>query len=167
MSSFFLDQATSQRYLAGIPFTYGEMNYTAAGATADTFKSLGFIEVQVQPRPDDRYYINNSYPKDDGSWDSQPRDLAELKKGLVTEQNTQQGSILSSTDWLITRKQETGKDIPAEIAAYRTEVRRVGDLRVAAVEAVSSLDELQALELEPWPDAEPKPVQKRASSTRK
>jgi len=98
MSSFFLDQATSQRYFVGIAFSFGGINYTTAGATADTFKSLGFIEVQIDPRPDDRFYIVNGQCKDDGSWDATPRNLDDLKTGWVGDQDSQQGSILSGSD---------------------------------------------------------------------
>ena len=145
MSSFFLDQATAKRYAVGRAFIYEGRQYTSAGANPVKFKELGFIEVQIQPRPDDRFYINNGQCKDDGSWDSSPRDLAELKESFVSEQETQQGSILSSSDWLVTRKQETGKDIPADWAAYRQAVRDAGDARVSKIKAVKSIGKLQAL----------------------
>lgn len=145
MSSFFLDQATAKRYTVGRPFTHGDTNYTAAGANAKTFKELGFIEVQIQPRPDDRFYINNGQCKDDGTWDSTPRDLAGLKEGFIAEQKAQQGSILSASDWMVTRKQETGRDIAADWAAYRQAVRDVGDARVAKIKAVKSVARLEAL----------------------
>ena len=145
MSSFFLDQATAKRYNVGIPFTYGDMNYTKAGANPETFKDLGFIEVAIDPRPDDRFYVNNSNPKDDGTWDSQPRDLAQLKEQFIAEQKTAEGSILSASDWMVIRYQETGKDIPKDWEGYRLAVRDAGDARVSKIEAVKSISKLQEL----------------------
>jgi hypothetical protein len=115
---------------------------------------LGFIEVQVQPRPDDRYYINNSYPKDDGSWDSQPRDLDELKQGFLSENDSACGSLLAPTDWMYVRLAETGQAVPDATASYRADVRHVHDQREAEINAAETLDELQALMaggLSEWP----------------
>jgi hypothetical protein len=151
MSSFFLDQATSKRYLIGIPFGYGDMNYTAAGATEQTFHELGFVRVDVQPRPDDRYYINNSNPKDDGSWDSQPRDLDELKADEVSQLKTTTGSLLAGSDWMVVRKMETGQDIPAEWIAYRAAVRAHSNEVEARIKAITAIEDLIVLDRGEWP----------------
>ena len=153
MSSFFLDQATAKRYTVGRPFTYGDMNYTAKGATADTFHALGFVEVQVQPRPDDRYYINNSYPKDDGSWDSQPRDLDGLKASEIRQLKSTAASLLAGSDWMVVRAAEAGQDIPAEWIQYRAKVRAYSNELEARVNAVAVLDELISFDRGEWPEA--------------
>ena len=145
MSSFWLDQTTDKRYNVGRPFSYGDMNYTKAGATAETFKDLGFTEVQIDPRPDDRFYIINGQCKDDGSWDAQPRDLAELKDSFSGQDRATEGSLLASSDWMVTRKAEKGVDIPADWEAYRDDVRAMGDANRAKIKAVKSVAKLQEL----------------------
>ena len=157
MSSFFLDQATAKRYAVGRAFIYGDMNYTAKGASADTFHALGFVEVQVQPRPDDRYYINNSNPKDDGSWDSQPRDLDGLKAGEISQLKSTAASLLAGSDWMVTRKQETGEKVPAGWSQYRAKVRAHSNELEARINAVAVLDDLISLDRGEWPESPDSP----------
>ena len=145
MSSFFLDQATAKRYAVGRPFIYEGRQYTSAGANPVKFKELGFIEVQIQPRPDDRFYINNGQCKDDGSWDSTPRDLTQLKESFSQQDRTTEGSLLARSDWMVTRKAEKGVDIPADWEAYRDDVRAMGDANRAKIKAVKSVAKLQEL----------------------
>ena len=152
MTSFWIHQGT--RFSEGVPFSLNGMNYTAAGATADTFNDLGFTEVQVQPRPDDRYFYVNSNPKDDGSWDAQPRDVDQLKQGFLSENDSACGSLLAPTDWMYVRLAETGQAVPDATASYRADVRQVHDQREAEINAAETLDELQALMaggLSEWP----------------
>jgi hypothetical protein len=149
MSSFFLDQATAQRYNVGRPFVYQGRQYTSAGANPTKFAELGFIEVQIQPRPDDRFYINNGQCKDDGSWDSTPRDLDDLKVQWVQQQDQEEYSLLSPTDWMITRKAETGQDLEPEWSQYRSDVRTVGPVRRSQIEQVTTVPELEALVTNP------------------
>ena len=170
MSSFFLDQSTAKRYNVGRPFTYGDINYTAQGATAETFKGLGFKEVQIQPRPDDRYYIISG-PNDDGSYNADPRDLGQLKDSFLQESRTQEGQILSGSDWMFARQAETGEAVPQAWLTYRGEVRSTGDANRIRISATKTVDELQKLmsgELEPWPqDPTQTPVPMKAETAGK
>jgi len=168
MSSFFLDQATSQRYFVGIPFTHGDMHYTSSGATAETFADLGFKEVQVQPRPDDRFYIINSNPLDDGSWDATPRDLDQLKQAAIAQDKTTAGQLLSGSDWMVIRKDEIGTAVPPEWEAYRADVRSTCNTREGELLAVKTVEELAGLQLSEWP-VDPradKGIEKKASPGR-
>jgi len=45
MASFWLDPATNKRYNEGRAFTYNNVQYTRAGATAAKFSALGFNAV--------------------------------------------------------------------------------------------------------------------------
>ena len=150
MANFYLHEG--RRYYVGVPFTYNEINYTRAGATDETFTALGFTQVNIQPRPDDRYYIINSDPKDDGSWDATPRDIEQLKEAEVQQVNTTEGSLLGSTDWYYIRNLETGKAIPDHITERRAAIRAVADQRVALIDKVTTIEELQQLQLPEWPN---------------
>ena len=183
--SFWLD-STDKRYYPGIKFSYGDINYTAAGATAETFTSLGFTEVLIQPRPDYRFYIVSG-PDNKGQYQATPRDLDDstdpdtgvVTQGLKTQwklQDKQQAnSLLSPSDWMVTRKAETNIDIETEWAQYRNTIRTTGSIRRDQINDVKTVEELEALvtnqasisdpkdeskqivnpkpHLSPWPDA--------------
>ena len=53
---FWIDPSTNQRYYLGRPFVYDGVQYTAAGANATKFNTLGFNQVVVGARPDDRFF---------------------------------------------------------------------------------------------------------------
>jgi len=165
--NFFINN-NGQRYLPGVPFTHGDMHYTSSGATAETFADLGFKEVQVQPRPDDRFYIINSSPKDDGSWDATPRDLDQLKASAVQQCKQAAGTLLAATDWLVIRQQETAEAIPQEVLDYRAAVRSTCNTREGELLATKTTEELAGLQLSEWP-VDPrayKGIQKKASPGR-
>lgn len=152
MDRFYVDAAGS-RYHIGFPFSYGEMNYTSTGATAEMFAALGFKEVPVQPRPDDTYYEVSPTPNDDGSWDVKEQDLDALKQRFLSENDSICGDLLAPTDWVVVRLSETGQAVPDSTAVYRMKVRQVHQQREAGITKASSLGELQAAmeALEPWP----------------
>lgn len=71
--------------------------------------------------------------------------LEEAKAALLKEDHNIQYQLLSSTDWTVTRLQETGTAIPTNINNYRTSVRTAGNLRKSKINNCSSLDTLKAL----------------------
>ena len=68
-----------------------------------------------------------------------------LKTQLIKEQKYTAGTLLAGTDWYVTRKAETGTEIPAGILTYREEVRTVSGAREAQIASVATVDELVAL----------------------
>ena len=160
MSSFWLDQITDKRYNEGRPFSYGQgedlVNYTAQGANRDTFISLGFTEVQIANRPDDRFYWVSG-PDNKGQYQATPRDLDDstdpdtgvVIQGLKTQwqlQDKQQAnSLLSSSDWMVTRKAETNIGMKPEWEQYRSAIRTAGPIRRDQINGVKTVAELEAL----------------------
>ena len=69
-----------------------------------------------------------------------------LKSQFIQQIKQTAGSILSQTDWYITRKTDIGTEVPANILAYRAEIRAKADeLEIAitnclTVESLASLD---------------------------
>ena len=153
--SFWLD-SNSKRYYPGIKFSYGDINYTTKGATAETFTSLGFTEVLIQPRPDDRFYFVNG-PDDSGAYTATPRQLEDstdpetgdvttgLKSQYIKQVDTEQGQLLGGSDWMVTRKTETGQDLDPEWQQYRDNVRLTGPQRLDQISQCSTVEELRAL----------------------
>lgn len=68
-----------------------------------------------------------------------------LKTQIIREQKQIAGSLLAGTDWYVTRKAETGVDIPSEILAYREAVRTASNVRETEISSVTSVDELVSL----------------------
>lgn len=72
-----------------------------------------------------------------------------ISKGLKSQKisivKQQASGLLSSSDWYITRKSETGKDIPANIETFRTAVRTKSNEMEAMITACKTVDELKAL----------------------
>ena len=46
-----------------------------------------------------------------------------LKSQAISQTKTTAGSLLAPTDWYVTRKAETGTEIPADVLTYREAVR--------------------------------------------
>ena len=73
-----------------------------------------------------------------------PKDIADLKTTWVQSQKDQANSLLSDTDWMVTRKTEAGTAIPTATADYRTAVRTQCGLREATINACADTDKLCA-----------------------
>jgi len=57
----------------------------------------------------------------------------------------QAAGLLQSTDWYVVRKAETGAEIPAEVATYRTAVRAKSNEMEVAIDGAASVEALEAL----------------------
>ena len=160
MTYFWLDQTTNKRYNEGRAFSYGQgddlVNYTAEGANRDTFISLGFTEVQIANRPDDRFYWVNG-PDNKGQYQAIPRDLDDstnpdtgvVNPGLKTQwklqDKQQEGGLLSPSDWMVTRKAETNIDMKLEWEQYRRAIRTTGPIRRGQIDKAKTVADLEAL----------------------
>ena len=174
--SFWLDQTTDKRYNEGRPFSYGKgndlVNYTAQGANRDTFISLGFTEVQIADRPDDRFYWVSG-PNDKGQYqvihrdldDSTDPDTGVVTKGLKTQwklqDKQQENGLLSPSDWMVTRKAESNIDIKPEWEQYRSTIRTTGPIRRGQIDKAKTVAELEALVTNPAWIPDPKDASKQ------
>ncbi len=70
-----------------------------------------------------------------------------LKSGHIEQVKRTANSILSQTDWMVIRKAERNVDIPADTVAYRASVVAKASELEAAISAVTSVEELMALNL--------------------
>ena len=73
-----------------------------------------------------------------------PRPLADLKVSKVSSAKEVSASLLSQTDWYVTRKSETNTAIPSGITAYRTAVRANYTTLKTAINNASDIAGLQA-----------------------
>jgi len=70
-----------------------------------------------------------------------------LKSNFIAQIKQTAGSILSQTDWMVIRKFERSIDIPADTATYRAAVVAKAAELETAISAVTSVEELIALNL--------------------
>ena len=132
------------RYYPGRAFNYGDLQYTKAGATHETFIGLGFTQVTVQQRPDDRFYIVSG-PDAAGKYSSTPRDLDQLKLNFIMQQKNTAKQLLSESDWYVIRAMESDADVPADFRNYRISVRAASDSRCAEIFAAATVEALETL----------------------
>lgn len=132
------------RYYIGRSFTYNGRVYQG---TVETFAALGFTQVIVDPRPNDTYYIVSG-PNNDGTWNTTPRDLGELKTSFKQRSFNDTLNTLGSTNWYITWDAEgvAGySPVPADIASYRTGVRNANLYYNVLVDNSADLATLQTV----------------------
>lgn len=68
-----------------------------------------------------------------------------LKSQWIAQCKAAAGSALAQTDWCVTRKFERNIDIPAEVAAERTQIVADCDAKEAAIAACTTIEELMAV----------------------
>ena len=133
---------------------------------ADYKASMGIMEIVLESPPDSRLYkwsqnadgtINktakslddvNTVDRDgnpvlDG--DGKQHVTKGVKSSLKESVNSQQGSLLTQTDWMYIRKVDKAVEIPAHIQTYRDSVRVQGDAMKAAIDGATTTEEMVAL----------------------
>lgn len=104
-------------------------------ASPEEREAIGITEV---PDPvaayDQRFYWSADLPKDH----------AQLVEQWVKQVKQTAGTLLSQTDWYITRASETGLAAPQSVLDRRAEIRTLSNEKEAFLEATASTDELAA-----------------------
>ena len=121
-----------------VAFTSGDINYPAnwiRNATLSEKNAIGITEVANPAYYDQRFYwgVGN------------PRLIADLKAQWIDAQKRTEGSLLSKTDWMIIRKEESDTAVPSATTTYRTAVRTQCKKREDQITACANTDELAAL----------------------
>ena len=127
-------------------------------ATADEKAAIGITEVADPDRYDQRFYWGVGNPKaledvnevdenGDPILDADGNQLVTkgLKSQWIVKQKEIAGSLLAPSDWYITRKVDTGIEIPATVKQYRDEIRITSGLREDQIAQCTTTDELAAL----------------------
>ena len=146
----------------GVPFTIGDVAYPANWlqfSTPEEKAELGLQEVTVVgERKDDRYYwVSESLNGAVLTITSTPKDLETVRKICIDGIRASAYSILLPSDWLVTRKQENGKEIPADWSIFRENVRLEAERCVTEAEAATTVDEIAAI-VPNWPTDPNAPV---------
>jgi hypothetical protein len=105
--------------------------------------ALGIVWVDDPVPVDPRFY----------NPDGTQRDLEELKTTFIANVKLIASSLLSSTDWAVIKKLETGADVPAEIQAKREATRIEASRLKQEILKVKNLEEFISLSNnQNWPD---------------
>lgn len=153
----------SDQYInEGIPFTIDDVQYPANWinlSTPEDKEALGLEEViTVGERKDDRYYwVSESLNGAVLTITSTPKDLETVRKTCIDGIRASAYSLLLPSDWLVTRKQENGKEIPADWSTFRENVRLEAERCVTEAEAATTVDEIAAI-VPDWPKDPNAPV---------
>ena len=121
--------------------------------TVEDKKAAGLKEVIPETPPDSRLYTWSQNA--DGTINKTARALADsgsgdtlvlgVKSTLKNEVKTQQGSLLSVTDWVVIRKADKGTAIPSNIQTYRDAIRTKATEMEDAIDGAANTDAIAAL----------------------
>ena len=140
-------------------FTLGDIQYPASIFTLWSKaekEAIGLYEVIMDNTnlKDKAYWINGA---ESLTWDSSKKTvtkafasataktLADLKTSHKDSINSQAGSILAPTDWMVIREQEGGTAMPSDIKTKRAAVRTKANAMCVQIDASNSVDTLAQL----------------------
>jgi len=128
--------------------------------SADDLKKWGVVvEADVDTSYDDRFYWAKSIERkleDENVVDQDDKAVIDpitgkqmvqlgLKSIWVAKTKETANSLMSSSDWYVTRKAEADTAIPSDISKYRTDVRTASKTIEDKINACSDLDAFKAL----------------------
>ena len=106
----------------------------------------------TQLTAEEKTAIGITYEADSAPFDSlyytspnTPRDVDEIKPILIKQQKDTAASMLSKTDWYVTRKSETDTAIPEAVTTYRAAVRTACTAREGEITAAANTAALETL----------------------
>jgi hypothetical protein len=103
-------------------------------ASPEERAAIGITEEPDAPVYDQRFYWGPNLPKDH----------AQLVEQWVGQVKQTAGSLLSQTDWYITRASETGVAAPQSVLDRRADIRQRSNDKEALLVATTTTDELAA-----------------------
>jgi hypothetical protein len=119
-------------------FTHADIQYPANWLRLSTLEernALGITEVADAPSYDQRFY-----------WDvDNPKDLAELKTQWKATQSQIADSLLTPSDWRVTRAAELGQAVASVWLTYRGAVRSACNTRQTEINAAADVPALKEL----------------------
>jgi len=125
-------------------------------STPEEKAAVGIVDVVYGEYPSDVYYwVSQDAPVyADGvvtvNYTATPKDLFTLQNDAVTSIRQQAFTILSPSDWRVTKAYETKSVIPTDWNDWRAQIRSQCDAQVAAISACKTVEELAALPAVEW-----------------
>ena len=121
--------------------------------SADDKAAAGVTEIVEETPPDSRFYIWSQ--NSDGTINKTAKSLTDsgsgetlvlgVKSTLKDGVKSQQGSLLSQTDWAIIRKADKGTAIPSNIQTWRDAIRTKATAMESAIDGAADTAAITAL----------------------
>lgn len=139
----------------GMPFELDDVSYPANWlnlSTPEEKEALGLQEViTVGERKDDRYYwVSEKLEGAELIITSTPKDFDTVKQMALDDLDHTAYMLFLPSDWMITRKTETGVDLKPEWATYRDNIRLEVNVVRAQIDAATTVDEIAGIKPN-WP----------------
>ena len=132
--------------------TVGDVTYpSAVFRDAELLESLG-VTPYSETRVDNRYYWTGNVTIADGvgTYEAIPRDVEQLKEGMLSTINSQVSSIQGGIDWYWARASKGGKAVPTEIEAFAATIYAEQVTKEAEVTALTTLEDVMLYEATPY-----------------
>ena len=127
----------------------GSSSHLLCTSTPSVSTAKGLVWVDDPVQYDSRFYTGDGTPKalEDVSEEVDGETVVTkgLKSKAIDTVKAQAAGLLNPTDWYVTRKAETGTEIPADVLTYREAVRTASGAIESAIEACSTLEAFMAL----------------------
>jgi hypothetical protein len=120
-----------------VAFTHDGIQYPANWlrlATPEEREAIGITEVPDPAPYDQRFYWGPDLPKDH----------AQLVQQWVGQTRATAGTLLQTSDWMVIRETDNGTPVPDEWRAWRESIRAATGVKVVAIEATTTTEELAA-----------------------
>jgi len=158
----FYHAPTNAYFREGIPFELDGIQYPSNWlnlSTPEEKAALDLVEViTVGERKDDRYYwVSEQLVGPELIITSTPKDFATVQKMALDSLDQQAYSLLFPSDWMITRKAETGTDLQPEWSIYRDSIRLEVIVVRGQINNATTVDEIAAIKPN-WPLSPDQPV---------
>lgn len=121
-------------------------------ASLEEKQAIGISEVADEPGYDQRFYWNQTTPKqlnDQPAVDEDGKELGYTQTGLKTLWSATQGDIantlLHPSDWIVIKAKETGTNIPSAWKTYRAAVRTACNARQTEIGNAADVPALKEL----------------------
>jgi len=156
-------RAESDQYIQeGVPFEIDGVQYPANWlnlSTPEEKAELGLQEViTVGERKDDRYYwVSEKLEGAELIITSTPKDFDTVKQLALDNLDHTAYTLFLPSDWMITRKAETGVDLKPEWSTYRDSIRLEVIVVRGQINAATTVDEIAAI-VPNWPVSPDAPI---------
>lgn len=125
-----------------VAFTHDSIQYPANWlrlSTPEERAAIGITEV-----PDPAPYDQRFYWGYDAEGQLLPKDHAQLVDQWCDQTRTTAGTLLQPTDWMVIREADNGVVMPQEVKDRREEIRQLSGVKVTAIKATTTTEELAA-----------------------
>ena len=150
------------QYPSNIFSMWTESELSTIGIVPITMDSTNFKDKEYYTNTSITYAYNTETGKATGTYGTATaKDLTQLKTERKNDINTEAGSILRPTDWMIVRATEGGTAVPSDITTKRAAVRTKANSMCVQIDGASDVDEVAALYLVSNTGTEESPVYTR------